>query len=311
MKNSNGKTNRFQPLGSGSVWAFTLIELLVVIAIIAILASLLIPALSKAKDRSQMTLDINNVRQILLASSMYATDNGDYLPHPTWGTLPAGPDGWAYSTANRGRIPGGPAQIPNCQGVDVNSAQFENQVQFFKIGQLGPYLKGHQVMWCPKDVATRGVGDTSTRTLKGLWLGRAVKVTSYCWNGTIGGYVGPRGFRVTNLRPDGTTYKVNDFLATDWQMWEQNESNSFYFNDAGNNPETYGEVLSLRHAGVPNWWKILADGGTYRRNYSGGGVVGFFGGQVSLVKWPKCFDLIATPRRIPAPNDILNGPGYR
>ena len=107
MKNSNGKTNRFQPLGSGSVWAFTLIELLVVIAIIAILASLLIPALSKAKDRSQMTLDINNVRQILLASSMYATDNGDYLPHPTWGTLPAGPDGWAYSTANRGGFPVG------------------------------------------------------------------------------------------------------------------------------------------------------------------------------------------------------------
>ena len=310
MKNSNGKTNRFQPLGSGSVWAFTLIELLVVIAIIAILASLLIPALSKAKDRSQMTLDINNVRQILLASSMYATDNGDYLPHPTWGTLPAGPDGWAYSTANRGRIPGGPAQIPNCQGVDVNSAQFENQVQFFKIGQLGPYLKGHQVMWCPKDVATRGVGDTSTRTLKGLWLGRAVKVTSYCWNGTIGGYVGPRGFRVTNLRPDGTTYKVNDFLATDWQMWEQNESNSFYFNDAGNNPETYGEDFAAS-CGCPKLVENLGGRRDLQEELFWRRRGRILWGQVSLVKWPKCFDLIATPRRIPAPNDILNGPGYR
>ena len=95
MKTQSERTARDCPPG------FTLIELLVVIAIIAILAAMLLPALTKAKQKAQSISCMNNTKQIMLAWNMYANDNNDSCP----------PNDYPYQTSYFGAV--NPAQMKN------------------------------------------------------------------------------------------------------------------------------------------------------------------------------------------------------
>ena len=244
LNTSNSRHSRF---------GFTLIELLVVIAIIAILAAMLLPALARAKSRALAVNDINNCKQCMLGSNMYALDNNDFLAAPGW---QLGFDCWITS---KNMTPLGGAT-----GATFPSL-YNQQLKYFNgIGLVPPapgllyqYIKSEKLLICPQDQPDA------------KYYSRQIYISSYIWDGAIVAF----GKNTALSSGQYPTYKLNKFRASNILQWENNENNvppvfgTGAWNDFSNYPlESSALTFSQRHGKAAQVGRM--DGSAARITYN-------------------------------------------
>ena len=195
---------------------FTLIELLVVISIIALLIGILLPTLGRARASAWKVVSLSNMRQLGLATAMYANDEKDYLPSPGFHTSNAAPisswvfdnfHSWTYSINN----PDGYRNLPD--------AQRDELWQQHATGQLWTYLGGE------RNVFSQGIADifrspADHEPYNELLSSPVEELTSYVANGALQGHRPPPSrFTGAGLWP--SRYRLDQLLFTNAIfLWE-------------------------------------------------------------------------------------------
>lgn len=171
---------------------FTLIELLVVIAIIAILAAMLLPALSYAKQQAQGTKCMSNLRQLTYGFLQYTADFNGYFPV----------NDESQSSASDAS---GNATLAWIEGwLDYNASPDDTNVLLLSVAtnsMVGPYIKNPEVFRCPADPSCN-MGSSGLPRVRSVSMNQAIGPNKY------GAIIDPTGGPAQGSWLPNTTYNV-------------------------------------------------------------------------------------------------------
>ena len=241
--------------------AFTLIELLVVIAIIAILAGMLLPALSKSKAKAQGIACMNNMRQLQLAFKLYSDDFNQLFMPNTYGG-----DGWVKDVLDFN--PNNPANYDLNTLLDPRHAV------------LGPYTKNPGIYKCPSDWSTAKKGNVALPRIRSVSASQAVGTWSDGKSATMGYWLDSQlvGGSLTN---PGGRWKVYGREAdvtkpSSSMIWVFIDEHPASINDGGfgfRMPNTFADTASQ---GWVDWPAAF---------HNGAGSLSFMDGHAETHKW--------------------------
>ncbi len=189
---------------------FALVEVVVLMLALLLLALAATPAVSHSRQPSQRMVCLNNLRQLMQATGMYAMDSRDYLPYPNWGNNTIG---WLYRPAN--------GQPPSTSDAASGG------------GSLWPFVKKTSAYRCPLDTPADP-----------YWPARANKMSTYVMNGAVCGYGAllQTSYRLNQYKPEAyCLWEPDEELGSP-------PIGAFAYNDASSFPDR-NEGPGRRHAG--------------------------------------------------------------